>query len=533
MKFSSTKGLRTALDVAALVCVFVVVIIPNRLEWITPGSFMFLPLELIVAGLLLLVPGLGGRALRVVLAILLATGLVFKVADLVVYEVFSRPFNPVFDLYLVDDGLRLITGAFGRIDAIVLALLMLLVFALIFYFAFAVLGRLQNRLQQSSRYSLPALAGLLVVWIGLHFAGFPRVNTYFHDELVEHVSAIFDSLDDIKSFAAIVNNDKFATASGEQLFSKLRGKDVLVIFVESYGRTVFDDDEFSKEIKPSFDQANFQLKLNGLQARTAWLTSPTVGGISWLAHGTLLSGLWINNQLRYDSLILSQRATLNRLFQRAGWRTLGVMPAITMAWPEGQYFGFDQTYNAGNLGYQGLPFNWITMPDQFVMAALQGLERNKAPRPPLMAEIALISSHAPWTPVPELVHWDEVGNGAIFNGQAVAGPDPDEVWENTARIREQYRKSIDYVINMLASYAIQFGDDNLVMLILGDHQPAPLVTNDSPSNEVPVHVIARDPAVFEAITDWHWSEGLVPAKDAPVWRMDALRDRFIEAFSNP
>ncbi len=533
MKLSSKAGLCTVVDVAALVCVFVVLIIPNRLEWITPGSFMFLPLELIVAGLLLLVPGGTGRALRALLAVLLAIGLVFKVADLIVYEVFSRPFNPVFDLYLLDDGLRLVTGAFGRIDAIVLALLLLLVFALIFLFAFVVLGRLQQRLQQTPRYPLPALGGLFGLWVALHLAGFPRVNTYFHDEFIEHVHAIFDSLEDIKTFAATVNNDKFASTSGEQLFNKLRGKDVLVIFVESYGRTVFDDAEFAKEIKPSLEQANAQLAINGLQSRTAYLTSPTVGGISWLAHGTLLSGLWINSQLRYDSLVLSERPTLNRLFKRAGWRTLGVMPAISMAWPEGQYFGFDQIYNAGNLGYKGLPFNWITMPDQFVMAALQGNERGAGPRPPIMAEIALISSHAPWTPIPELIRWDEVGDGTVFNGQAVAGPDPDEVWEDTGRIREQYRKSIDYVMNTLASYAIQFGDDNLVMLVVGDHQPAPLVTNDSPSNEVPVHIIARDPAVFEAIADWHWSEGLVPANDAPVWRMDTLRDRFVEAFSNP
>jgi len=531
MKFSSNPQVRTALDVLALVCVFVALIIPNRLEWITPGSFMFLPLELIVAGLLLLVRGRAGPVLRMVLAVVLAVGLVFKVADLIVYEIFARPFNPVFDLYLLDDGLRLVTGAFGRVDAIVLALLLLVVFALIFLFAFVVLGRLQQRLHEQSRYALPTLGSLLAAWLVLHIAGFPRVNTYFHDELMEHVAAIIESVRDIKSFAATVNNDKYASVSGDQLFNKLRGKDVLVVFVESYGRTVFDDFEMAREIKPSFDHANFQLELNGLQARTAYLTSPTVGGLSWLAHGTLLSGLWINTQLRYDSLVLSERPTLNKLFKRAGWRTLGVMPAITMAWPEGQYFGFDQIYNAGNLGYKGLPFNWITMPDQFVMAALQRSERGAGPRPPIMAEIALISSHAPWTPVPDLVHWDDIGDGTIFNGQAVAGPDPDQVWEDTDRIREQYRKSIDYVINTLVSYAIQFGDDNLVMVILGDHQPAPLVTGDSPSADVPVHIIARDPAVMQAIADWQWSQSLIPARDAPVWRMDSLRDRLVQAFS--
>jgi hypothetical protein len=266
--------------------------------------------------------------------------------------------------------------------------------------------------------------------------------------------------------------------------------------------------------------------------RSAFLQSPTVGGMSWLAHGTALAGLWIDNQLRYDSLVMSDRPTLNRLFQRAGWRTVAAMPAISMAWPEGRYFGYDTVYDAHTSGYQGLPFNWVTMPDQYVLAMLQTRERTPAPRQPVMAELALVSSHAPWTPIPELLRWDEVGDGSIFNVQAQAGPAVDDVWQDPARIRDQFRQSIEYSLQTLASYAINYADDNLVLLVFGDHQPAPLVTNGSDNIDVPVHLIARDPAVLDAIADWQWSEGLIPAADAPVWRMDSLRNRFIEAFSS-
>src|SRR6185436_11432802 len=53
----------------------------------------------------------------------------------------------------------------------------------------------------------------------------------------------------------------------------------------------------------------------------AFLTSPTFGAISWLAHATLQSGLWVDSQPRYDLLVTSPRLTLSRLFQRAGSRT--------------------------------------------------------------------------------------------------------------------------------------------------------------------------------------------------------------------
>ncbi len=519
-------------ELAALLLLYLALVIPNRLQWITPSSFVYLPLELIVFSLLLLVPARAGNVLRIVLAVVLALGVLFKLADLVAYEVFARPFNPVFDLYLLADAMRLLTGAIGGLGTLVLALLTAAVFVLIWLLAFGVLGRVRQLLQQWPQRSLQVCGALLALWVVLKLAGFARVNTYFHDEFVLHVRAIANSIADMRSFGATVNDDTYAAVPADQLFDRLRGKDVYVVFVESYGRAVFDDAGLAATVTPGLERADFQLQLNGIGVRSAFLRSPTIGGISWLAHATTLSGLWIDSQQRYDTLVLSERPTLNKLFQRAGWRTLAVMPAISMAWPEGRYFGYDHVYDAHNSGYAGLPFNWVTMPDQYVLSMLQRQERSGSGRAPVMAEIALISSHAPWTPTPQLLRWDEVGDGSIFNAQTKAGPAVDAVWQDSALLRDQYASSIEYAVETLASYAIQFGDDDLVMLILGDHQPAPLVTADIDNAQVPVHLIARDPAVLNAIADWQWSESLIPAQDAPVWPMDSLRNRFIDAFSS-
>jgi len=148
-----------------------------------------------------------------------------------------------------------------------------------------------------------------------------------------------------------------------------------------------------------------------------------------------------------------------------------------------------------------------------------------------MAEIALISSHAPWTPIPQAVEWNAVEDGTVFTAQAEAGPTPDEVWKDDATIRDHYRQAVAYSLDTLISWVETYGDDDLVVVVLGDHQPAPLVSGDTENRDVPVHLIARDPAVFDAISAWEWQEGLRPNQQAPQWRMDALRDRFVDAFS--
>ncbi|HTR01499.1 MAG TPA: hypothetical protein VMH83_15985 [Candidatus Acidoferrum sp.] len=530
---SNRRVLLLLADLLALALLFLALELPNRVEWINAQSLRFLPVELMAIGLLLLVPGRWGRAVRTALSLLLALGLVFKVGDLIVYQVFSRQFNPVFDLYLIDDGLRVVIGAFGSWHAVLLVLAVLAIFALIVVLSYVLLERFRHLLSHWPRWSALALAAVLALWLALKLAGVARVNSYFTDVLLDHARAIATSVADMRSFGAVVNADSTTAIGNDRLLAKLRGKDVLVVFVEAYGRTAFDHPEHEGLIRPLLDDANFQLGLNGQQARSAWLTSPTVGGLSWLAHGTLLSGLWINDQPRYDTLLMSQRPTLNKLFQRAGFRTVGVMPQIIQPWPEGKYFGYDQLYPAAELGYQGLPFGWISMPDQYTLAYFQARERSAKSHRNLMAQIVLVSSHTPWAPLPQVIKWSDIKDGHEFDEQTKTGPDVDAVWEDPAKIREQYRTSIAYDLNTLISYAINFGGDDLVMLIVGDHQPLPIASDYSDAREVPVHLIAGDKAVLDAIDDWHWSQGLIPADDAPVWRMDALRDRFIQAFSQP
>ncbi|MFC5211336.1 sulfatase-like hydrolase/transferase [Pseudonocardia sulfidoxydans] len=267
-----------------------------------------------------------------------------------------------------------------------------------------------------------------------------------------------------------------------------------------------------------------------MPARSAFLTSPTFGGGSWLAHSTLESGVWIDNQARFDDLDATGRATLAALFRRAGWATAAVQPGTTSGFADADFYGYDQVLDAHTLGYEGPNFSFATMPDQYTLKTFQ--DRLRAPgHAPLMAELTLVSSHAPWTPLPTLVPWDQVGDGSVYASTSGPSLPPQAIMTtDPAVVRANYLASIRYSLATLISYLQTYGDPDLVTIVVGDHQPAPVATGNDPNRDVPVSIVARDPAVLDAIATWGWEPGLRPSAQAPVRRMDTFRDGFTQAY---
>ncbi len=317
------------------------------------------------------------------------------------------------------------------------------------------------------------------------------------------------------------------------LLTGLRGKDVIVAFVESYGQTAVQGSTFAPGIDSVLASGTKALTAAGYTSRSAFLTSPTFGGLSWLAHSTLQSGLWIDNQQRYNQLVKSSRYTLSDAFKQAGWRTVADDPSDLGPWPEGtSFYHYAQVYNGLNTGYHGPVFSYAKVPDQFTLKAFQQRELGPG-HAPVMAEIDLVSSHYPWTPLPHLVPWDALGDGSIFDPMPAQGPTVGELYQNYDNVRASYGESIQYSIQSLISFVQNADDPNLVLVLLGDHQPAPKVSGPGATHDVPISIVARDPAVFDQIASWGWQPGLRPAADAPVWPMDAFRNRFLTAFSTP
>jgi hypothetical protein len=300
--------------------------------------------------------------------------------------------------------------------------------------------------------------------------------------------------------------------------------------VESYGRSVLQNPRMARIVDPALAAGTRQLTAAGFAAKSGFLTSSTYGGGSWLAHGSFQSGLWIDNQSRYRQLISGNRLTLTNAFHKAGWNTVGVEPGNTRAWPEADFYGYDKVFDNRNLGYAGPRFGWSNMPDQYTLKSFQDQVYARKTGP-LMAEITMTSSHEPWTPVPQMVDWSSIGDGSRFAPQALVGEKRSVLWKDRAQTQAEYAKSIAYSVQTLISWATTYGDDDLVMVFFGDHQPIPLVSGQGASHDVPITIVAKDPKVLDRIASWGWQDGLKPDPQAPVWKMDQFRDKFLTAFA--
>jgi hypothetical protein len=388
------------------------------------------------------------------------------------------------------------------------------------------------------RGTVRGLAALTAVWglsAGLSLQlipGSPVASASATELTVAQVRASQAALADPRVFEQATRApDPEAAIPASDLLTGLRGKDVIIVFVESYGQVAVQGSSFSPAIDSVLHQQNGKLTGAGWSTQSAWLTSPTFGGISWLAHSTLQSGLWVDSNQRYDELLDSQRFTLSDAFDKAGWHTVADDPSDEVTWKPGtSFYHYAQTYYRFDVGYHGPTFSYSAMPDQYTLAEFQRLELTPGHKP-VMAEIDLTSSHIPWAPLPTMVPWNKVGNGSIFDSQPAESESAAQVWRSNNTVKQFYGQSIQYTMTALTSWVTELNDPNLVLILLGDHQPHTSVSGPGATHDVPISIITRAPSVLKQMSSWHWQNGLQPASSAPLEPMDAFRNQFLNTFS--
>ena len=527
--------------VLAVVALWSVLVAPDRLFRLTPAAFLRIPLEaLVLVGLTLLLPPRRVRSVAAALGAVIGLLAVVRVLDLGFQEVLHRPFNPVNDWRLVGPAVDMVGESFGegwaRAAVVGVVLVLIALSAALTLAVIRVCGVAARRRRVTAR----TVGSLGVVWLvcvvlGVQLTpGVPVASRETAELAVVHVRDAARDLGDVSVFRAQVTaEDPWRTVPAGELLTGLRGKDVLVVFVESYGRVAVQGSSFSPDIRDLLAAGTDRLRAAGFSARSGFLTSPTFAGLSWLAHATLHSGLWIGTQQRHDRLLESERFTLAGAFGRAGWRTVVDVPSNRDPWDEGRaFYGFDADHDRHDVGYEGPKFGFAAVPDQYTLAAFERMELGPG-HAPVMAEIDLVSSHEPWTPLPRMLDWGELGDGSPYRGMPAEGPAPAAVLGDTDRIRALYAESIRYSLTAVISFVttLHEEDDDLVVLLVGDHQPASIITGPDASHDVPITMIAGDPAVLDHVTSWGWDDGMLPGPNAPLWRMDAFRDRFLTAFS--
>jgi hypothetical protein len=300
----------------------------------------------------------------------------------------------------------------------------------------------------------------------------------------------------------------------ESDLKRLERGDLFVLFFESYGALVFDDPRFAAPLADGFAELERSLAVAGWRSVSARVESSTFGGVSWLAHSSLLSGVRIADQGDYQGLLASDRATLVARFAAAGYRAVAIMPGLKYPWPEGDFYRFDRIYNTERLGYRGPTYGWMAIPDQYSLYRVHRIEATPAGRPPLFVFFPTINSHAPFAPLPPyLADWTR------FDAAAAAAPPATDTMELEHRLDGEalaaaYIESVRYNLAVLGGYMRRHAPPNALLLVLGDHQPPAVVGGRDISWQVPVHLFSRDPRLVDAFVTAGFKPGMTPGAAA-------------------
>ncbi|MEU6657259.1 CDP-alcohol phosphatidyltransferase [Streptomyces sp. NPDC046900] len=534
----AARVLGGALTVLAGALVVASFLMPNKPDF-RPAVFTRIPVEALIGAVVLtalprrprlIVAWLGGIAIGVLT--------VLDVLDIGFYQYLGRGFNVILDWPLFSDAyayLKDTLGGAGALAALVVAIALVLVVPAVS--ALAVV-RVSNVMARHRTTTTRTVLVLSMVWmtctaLGLQVGGMQLASDHTITLLQYRADNLRATVRDEREFTKTAQDDAFGNTPAAQLVPDLRGKDMVFTFIESYGRSAIEDPVMAPGVDRTLDAGTQALAKAGFHAKSGWLTSATYGGSSWLGHSTFMSGLWVNNQNRYRTVTASDHLTLTEAFKKSGaWDTVGIMPGVQKGWPEAKWYGLDKVYNAFQLGYKGPKFSWSTMPDQYALEQFQQRVHGKKHDKPLASFVILTSSHQPWAPIPKMVGWDQLGDGSVFDAIQKAGNNPADVIADSARSKEEYGKSVQYSVTALTQWLERYGNEDTVLVFLGDHQPISRVSGNHASRDVPCTIVAKDPKVLDKIADWGWTDGLRPAHNAPVWKMSSFRDRFLTAYGS-
>jgi len=315
----------------------------------------------------------------------------------------------------------------------------------------------------------------------------------------------------------------------ESTFANAGNADVFLVFIESYG-AVSDRPDIARRLAPSRQQLASDIRDTGREVVSAYVESPTFGGSSWLAHISLLSGIEVREPNTNALLMTQRRETLVNAFARHGFRTIALMPGLRQPWPEGRFYGFDEIYGADRLAYIGPEFGWFALPDQFSLAKFDLLESGAKAGQRRFVFFPTISTHFPFSPTPPYQpDWGRMMDERPYEGPSIVrayARQPD--WMNFA---PGYVDALAYDFAVLGGYFRKHADRDLVMILIGDHQPPAAVSGEGATWNVPVHVVASHRTLLDRLVSRGFRQGL-QAEQPALSRMHALLPILLDAFGN-
>jgi len=459
----------------------------------------------------------------------------FRIGDILVPMYFFRPFNLFLDAQFIPDLIHLLYTTFSLKTFTFAAILAVILLAGISWGVWLSFKTIHNFLayHRNRRLILVLIAAGLMALPYLPTGKAHNSGGFIAESFFLRVVEEFNFILHVKAHRArqqtVIESAREVGGQIPSSLDKLHGADVYIFFIESYGHTIFANRRHFPKIKPVLEDIEKNLEDRGVLVCSTFFDSPTFGGTSWLAHGTLAGGVKLASHMHYNLMITSKAKTIARFFNKAGYRTISAMPGTQWPWPQGAYFGYQKEYYAWNFDYKGPMYGWSTMPDQYVLDYIYRHEIQPRTQP-LFIEFILVTSHAPFHRLPPyLKDWSRIGAGEIYHElAAVTFP---IVWPDLSNASEGYVTAITYELNVITDFIMRDLDDSALIIVLGDHQPNVQITGENQPWSVPVHVISRNNELLEPFRKRGYSPGLIPTQPPPHRGMETFLHDFLADFS--
>lgn len=472
------------------------------------------------------------RRLLVTLAILFVLGTIGRYAEVTAPALYGREVNLYWDLPHVTSLAGMLTRVASPWLLLALAIGILAVLTLLYLAALWSLRRIAGALQPPRMRAGISIAAIALIgsFTLQSLVDLPRVPAFsmpIGKTYANQLAKIGKALSERDTVQELPPSPALSST-----LSLIGRSHVMVVFLESYGRVAYDRRDFFNGLAPFRAELDAAVRDTGRSIASAYVQSPTFGGGSSLAHLNFLSGIEVHDAGRAQLLMTQTRRTFGNALADHGYRRVALMPGIKWSWPEGAFYDFDRIYDDASLEYHGPAFGWWRIPDQFSLAKFDALEiaprAASSARKPLFTFFPTVSTHAPFRPTPPYqANWSRMLSANPFEPAAVQHSlmQP-RGWNYMA---ESYEGALAYSLQTLSGYLRTRPRDDLIMIILGDHQPAAMISGEDAAWDVPVHVIASKPELLGALERCGFAPGLVPAPVA-LGRMHQLGPALLSAF---
>jgi hypothetical protein len=280
---------------------------------------------------------------------------------------------------------------------------------------------------------------------------------------------------------------------------------LVIVCIESYGSVVYRDAEHSAAVAGVVEDYQRRLADRGYRFASTHSDAPIFAGGSWLSYASFTYGIEFTEIQLFDGLFAAGSPfgayeSLFHVLKRNGYRNvllcpLGGVGVRSVDWGQiDRCFQNDLKITFQSLDYRGPLVNYFGVVrlysplDQYSLNYAYELASRER-EDPFSLFFCTLNSHFPWESVGEVVaDWRSL-DAPSAPLRACRGAAP-----------ERYREAIRYQLESVLRFVLDRADDDLVVVVFGDHQP-PIITEKRMGKQTPVHVIARSQKLLDVFLE--------------------------------